>query len=101
MGAGGSVPGMVLTSYENARNGGKEPEFNSLSYHGKVVRKVQETNETGTAEGEKVQEDQKEEWVVKIFSKTEVQDEWLKGVFGEVGWVNRRIVSLFLCSAES
>lgn len=78
---------MVLTSYENARYGGKEPEFNSLSYHGRVVRKVK-GNETAQ---ETVQE--KEEWVVKIFSKTEVQDEWLKNVFGEVGWVNRRIVS--------
>lgn len=95
------MPSMVLTSYENARNGGKEPEFNSLSYHGKIVKKAkattgEATEGADTAEVEKVEkvEAEKEEWVVKIFSKTKVEDEWLKNIFGEVGWVNRRVVSV-------
>ena len=61
---------MILTTAEGFRNGGKEPEFNSLSYHG-LIR-----------EGE---------WAVKIFSKQRMSDEWLNKVFsGKVGWVHRK-----------
>ncbi|KAJ6501653.1 Prenylcysteine lyase-domain-containing protein [Mycena vitilis] len=64
------IPPMLLTTFEGARNGGKEPEFNSLSYHGRV------------SQGE---------WVVKIFSKARVSDEWLSKTFdGKVGWVHRK-----------
>ncbi|PFH54745.1 hypothetical protein AMATHDRAFT_72501 [Amanita thiersii Skay4041] len=64
------VPRMVLTSYEGVRKGGKEPEFNSLSYHGHV------------RDGE---------WAVKIFSKEAISDEWLNKLFlGKVGWVYRK-----------
>ncbi|KAJ2933568.1 hypothetical protein H1R20_g3493, partial [Candolleomyces eurysporus] len=67
---GSKVPQMILTSRANARNGGNEPEFNSLSYHG--------TTRPG-------------EWAVKIFSKKPLSDEWLDGVFpGAVGWVHRK-----------
>jgi prenylcysteine oxidase / farnesylcysteine lyase len=63
---------MMLTTYEGVRNGGVEPEFNSLSYHG-LVR-----------EGE---------WAVKIFSKQRISDEWLSNMFfGKVGWVYRKEV---------
>lgn len=90
---------MVLTSYENARNGGKEPEFNSLSYHGKIVKKAKEGEEPAPETENVETESQKEEWVVKIFSKVEVEDAWLRNIFGEVGWVNRRVVSpSLLCS---
>lgn len=82
---GAGVPGMVLTSNEKGRYGGKEPEFNSLSYHGKLTKK----------EGAEAKGEEKEEYVVKIFSKTEVQDGWLKNVFGEVGWVHRRLVCAY------
>ncbi|KAG6866235.1 hypothetical protein C0991_006822 [Blastosporella zonata] len=51
---------MTLTTYESVRNGTKEPEFNSLSYHG-LVR-----------EGE---------WAVKIFSKEKISDELLNKLF--------------------
>ncbi|TFK36786.1 Prenylcysteine lyase-domain-containing protein [Crucibulum laeve] len=64
------VPRMMLTTYQGVRNGGKEPQFNSLSYHG-LVR-----------EGE---------WAVKIFSKERITDEWLNNIFkGKVGWVFRK-----------
>ncbi|KAF9270773.1 hypothetical protein L218DRAFT_889560 [Marasmius fiardii PR-910] len=64
------VPGMLLTTYQGARQGGKAPEFNSLSYH------------------EKIKED---EWTVKIFSEEKVSDEWLNNVFNNsVGWVYRK-----------
>ncbi|KAJ3489421.1 hypothetical protein NLI96_g2134 [Meripilus lineatus] len=72
------VPGTILTSYEGFRNGGSEPEFNSVSVHGKVRRK----------DGVAVE---KEEFLVKIFSKERVEDEQLTNLFGEVGWVYRKL----------
>lgn len=73
--ASSHVPAMMLTTYEGVRQGGKEPEFNSISYHGMV------------REGE---------WIVKIFSKERVSDDWLQGIFpGEVGWVYRKEVIQF------
>ncbi|KAG2023145.1 hypothetical protein CC2G_000832 [Coprinopsis cinerea AmutBmut pab1-1] len=64
------VPQVILTSRSNARQGGKEPEFNSLTYHGAI------------REGE---------WAVKIFSNERITDEWLNEVFdGNVGWVHRK-----------
>ncbi|KAI5123737.1 hypothetical protein M0805_000330 [Coniferiporia weirii] len=69
---GAKVPQTVLTTYEGVRHGGKEPEFNSLSYHGPI------------APG-------REEYVVKIFSKESLSDEWLRAVFGDkVGWILRK-----------
>jgi prenylcysteine oxidase/farnesylcysteine lyase len=66
---------MLLTTFEGARNGGKEPEFNSMSYHGLI------------SEGE---------WVVKIFSKKRISDKWLSDMLDDnVGWVHRKEV---LCS---
>jgi prenylcysteine oxidase/farnesylcysteine lyase len=71
---------MVLTSYEGVRQGGKEPEFNSLSYHGHAT-----TATDGVPE----------QWSVKIFSKKRVSDEWLDKIFmGKVGWVHRKEVGL-------
>ncbi|KAF8349812.1 Prenylcysteine lyase-domain-containing protein [Amanita rubescens] len=64
------APRVILTTYEGVRKGGKEPEFNSMSYHG-LLR-----------EGE---------WIVKIFSQQRISDEWLQNVFnGQVGWVHRK-----------
>ncbi|KAJ7770829.1 Prenylcysteine lyase-domain-containing protein [Mycena maculata] len=64
------IPPMLLTTFEGARNGGPEPEFNSISYHG-LIR-----------DGE---------WVVKIFSKARISDKWLSKMFdGEIGWVHRK-----------
>lgn len=71
---GSYVPTMILTTFEGPRKGGKEPEFNSLTYHGRVS--------PGSAE-----------WVVKIFSKSRITDEWLNRVFdGQVGWIYRKEV---------
>jgi hypothetical protein len=68
---------MMLTTYEGVRDGGTEPEFNSMSYLG-VVR-----------EGE---------WAVKIFSKERVSDEWLEKMFmGQIGWVYRKEVTFRIC----
>ncbi|KAG6812064.1 hypothetical protein H0H92_004595 [Tricholoma furcatifolium] len=65
-----ALPEMMLTTYGGVRNGGKEPDFNSLSYHG-LVR-----------EGE---------WAVKIFSKERISDELLEELFSNsVGWVFRK-----------
>ena len=70
--ASAKPPQMMLTTSENVRNNGKAPEFNSLTYHG-LVR-----------DGE---------WIVKIFSKERVSDEWLANVLnGQVGWVFRKEV---------
>ncbi|KAI0655025.1 Prenylcysteine lyase-domain-containing protein [Cubamyces menziesii] len=83
LGHGAKAPTTLLTTYEGVRSrGGPEPEFNSLTYHGPVRDKdgVVQTN----AQGEK-------EWVVKIFSKNRVEDEWLERMFGgNVGWVLRK-----------
>ena len=71
-----TVPSTIFTTYEGVRNGGPEPEFNSLSFHGPI------------SEGS-------EEQVVKIFSKQRVEDDWLNKVFGgKVGWVFRKEVRL-------
>ncbi|KAF8898341.1 Prenylcysteine lyase-domain-containing protein [Infundibulicybe gibba] len=68
--AGAKVPSMMLTTYQGVREGGKEPEFNSISYHGPIN------------DGE---------WVVKIFSQQRVSDEWLEKIFpGAVTWVHRK-----------
>jgi len=72
------VPSMILTTYEGVRKGGKEPEFNSLSYHGHATK--------GT-------DGVPDQWSVKIFSKERISDEWLDKVFmGQVGWVYRKEV---------
>lgn len=72
------VPSMILTTYEGVRNGGKEPEFNSLSYHGYIT---QGTNNVP------------DQWAAKIFSKERISDEWLDKIFmGQVGWVYRKEV---------
>jgi prenylcysteine oxidase/farnesylcysteine lyase len=72
------IPQSILTSRVNARKGGQEPEFNSLSY----LRSVRDG-----------------EWAVKIFSAEPPSDEWLDTVFsGNVGWVYRKLVSVpYLC----
>lgn len=65
-----------MTTYEGVRQGGVEPEFFSLSYHGPI------------AEG-------KEEWAYKIFSKEVISDEWLNKMFdNQVTWVHRKEVSI-------
>jgi prenylcysteine oxidase/farnesylcysteine lyase len=67
-----SVARRILTTYEGKRQGGKEPEFFSLSYEGLVK------------EGE---------WVVKIWSREAISDDWLDDVFlKQVGWVHRKDV---------
>ena len=73
--ADGIPPPALLTTYQGAREGGKEPEFNSLSYLGEV---------------------QPGEWAVKIFSNHPISDEWLQSVFGEdkIGWTYRKEVRL-------
>jgi len=74
LGAGANVPNMVMTTWEGVREGGKEPEFNSLSYLGA----------TGAENGDT-------EWAVKIFSAKRIEDEWLENMFqGKVGWVHRK-----------
>ena len=72
---GDTVPPAVLTSADASRHGGPEPEFNSLSYLQKVA--------------------DREEWVVKIFSKKHIEDFWLENMFGKgkIGWVLRHEVS--------
>ncbi|KAH9942685.1 FAD/NAD(P)-binding domain-containing protein [Amylocystis lapponica] len=75
----GDVPTEVLTTWERVRAGGAPaPEFNSLTYHGRVAR----------ADG--AERAGADEWTVKIFSKERVSDEWLAGMFGTVGWVHRK-----------
>ncbi|KAG2753348.1 FAD/NAD(P)-binding domain-containing protein [Suillus brevipes Sb2] len=75
------VPATILSTYESARAGGVEPEFNSISYHGKV-RKLD------GAAGDAVTDP---ESTVKIFSEERITDEWLETVFGNVSWVYRKL----------
>jgi prenylcysteine oxidase / farnesylcysteine lyase len=79
LGAEGKVPTTILTTYDAVRTrGGKEPEFNSLTYHG-LVRQPEEGEEP--------------EYLVKVFSKERVSDQWLSNIFsGKVGWVYRKEV---------
>lgn len=102
---GDHVPSMVLTTWQGVREGEQEgkdvpkPEFNSLSYHGKI-----KTNEDGeianlTALGVFGEEgndrdESGEEWSVKIFSDHRLEDSWLRKVVGKLGWVHRKEVSL-------
>jgi prenylcysteine oxidase/farnesylcysteine lyase len=75
---GSHVPTMILTSAERRRHGGQEPDFNSMNYLQKVSP-------------------EREEWVVKIFSKKRIEDAWLEEVFGKgkIGWVLRKEVGCF------
>ena len=72
-----TIPSMILTSAAARRRGAPEPDFNSLNYLQKVSA-------------------DREEWVVKVFSKKRIGDDWLENVFGKgkVGWVLRHEVSL-------
>ena len=82
--AGSKAPATLLTTHDGVRQRGRaEPEFNSLTYHGQVLTKEGEKRLTAAGE---------EEWVVKIFSKERLGDEWLEGLFGrgKVGWVLRK-----------
>jgi prenylcysteine oxidase/farnesylcysteine lyase len=76
---GDTVPRMMLTTAQGIRAGRPAPEFNSMSYHGRI------------APG-------RDEWVVKIFSKKRIEDEWLSDMFTNVGWVHRKEVNLFVQS---
>ncbi|KAF8656393.1 hypothetical protein AX16_002578 [Volvariella volvacea WC 439] len=70
LGDNNQVPHMLLTTYQGVRQGGVEPEFNSLSYHGKI---------------------RENEWAVKIFSKQRMEDKWLQSMFNNnVGWIYRK-----------
>jgi prenylcysteine oxidase/farnesylcysteine lyase len=80
---GYKTPTSILTSLDGFRRGGKAPEFNSLSYHGKVKFAKNETHDRRETS----------EWVVKIFSMERISDEWLAAMFqNQVGWVNRKEV---------
>ncbi|KAH9918096.1 Prenylcysteine lyase-domain-containing protein [Fomitopsis serialis] len=71
--SGESAPTEVLTTHNRVREGlGPEPEFNSMTYHGKIKK----------VDGSPIEHD---EWV-------RVEDEWLKNMFGagNVGWVLRK-----------
>ncbi|KAH0838635.1 FAD/NAD(P)-binding domain-containing protein [Lanmaoa asiatica] len=76
---GDYMPRSILTTFQGVQSGGVEPEFNSLSYHGRV----RIANETGHWSDQ-------EEWNVKIFSKQRISDEWLSKAFDHVGWVYRK-----------
>jgi len=68
----------VLTTHDGFVNGGRDPEFNSLTYHGKVAG----------------HDGRPEEHLVKIFSSRTLDDTWLRQMFGKVGWVLRKEVSV-------
>jgi prenylcysteine oxidase / farnesylcysteine lyase len=71
---GSDVPDLILTTAQGIRAGGPAPEFNSMGYGHRI------------AEGS-------DERVVKIFSEKKIEDEWLSNMFGNVGWVYRKVVS--------
>ncbi|KAF8588432.1 FAD/NAD(P)-binding domain-containing protein [Ramaria rubella] len=69
-----TAPTTVLTTHDGFVNGGPEPEFTSLTYHGKV------TGHNGRPS----------EYIVKIFSLKTLSDTWIRGAFGKVGWIYRK-----------
>ncbi|KAI8973130.1 Prenylcysteine lyase-domain-containing protein [Trametes punicea] len=83
LGHGAKAPSTLLTTYEGVRTrGGPEPEFNSMTYHGLVRSRdgVPQKNAQGD-----------QEWIVKIFSRDRIEDDWLDRMFeGKVGWVLRK-----------
>lgn len=90
-------PNMVLTTWERERTGAgpERPEFNSASYHGRILNKGDRSvaNLTDLGVGSPQGRDEAgEEWVVKIFSDHPVEDSFLRKVFGRVGWVVRKEV---------
>lgn len=87
------VPTTVLTSWESVRQGGDAavaPQFNSLTYAGKILRR------DGTPAN--TSDDGGEEWNVKIFSKQRIEDSLLRRAFGKFGWVYRKEVCYLLAS---
>lgn len=74
---GSSISRSIFTSAEGRRHGGPDPDFNSMGYLQQVSP-------------------DREEWVVKIFSKKRIEDDWLEGIFGKgkVGWVLRHEVGV-------
>ncbi len=82
----GKIPTTILTSFDGARQGGRAPEFNSLTYHGQAKFARNETHDAQNTG----------EWSVKIFSMEPISDDWLAEVFqGQVGWVFRKEVMCF------
>ena len=90
---------MVLTSWERARTteGKEAPEFNSLSYHGKIQTVDGKTNLTELKVGGPASKNEDgEEWSVKVFSDHYLEDSWLRKAFGRFGWVYRKEVGYFV-----
>jgi prenylcysteine oxidase/farnesylcysteine lyase len=71
--SGSAVPDLILTTAQGIRAGGPTPEFNSMGYGRRIA-------------------DGSDERVVKIFSEKKIEDEWLSNMFGNVGWVHRKVV---------
>lgn len=89
----------MLTTWERARasGGDEKPEFNSLSYHGKVQSTEGEKNLTKLEVGDpRGRGEAGEEWSVKVFSERRLEDAWLRRTFGRIGWVYRKEVRLNL-----
>jgi len=107
----GYVPGMVLTTWERARAGEEDalPEFNSLSYHGKVRMRYEEEGTDVKETGKKIsgrgpaanltelgvgeakgRDESGEEWLSKVFSDHRLDDSWLRKAYGKLGWVHRK-----------
>ena len=83
---GSKIPTTILTSFDGVREGGKAPEFNSLTYHGQAKIAGNETHDAQNTG----------EWSAKIFSMAPISDDWLEKVFqGQVGWVFRKEVMCF------
>lgn len=79
------VPTYIMTSHNRMHLGsGAEPDFIALAFHGQLKNMNQDE---GLFKG-----DHGEEYVVKIFSLQKLSEEWLEGMFGEVGWVLRKEV---------
>lgn len=81
LGAKDTVPRTILTTGEGFRRGKDRPEFNSMTFHGKVRRHDGEMRDV-------------EEHLVKVFSQRRVEDAWLEEVFGlgQVTWIHRHEV---------
>ncbi|KAI9512321.1 FAD/NAD(P)-binding domain-containing protein [Russula earlei] len=78
---GSKVATNVLATFGGVRHGGSPSEFNFISYQGRTKFAKNETHD----------EQETDEWIVKISSPERISDEWLATQFqNQVGWVLRK-----------
>jgi len=92
------IPRSVLTTGSGWRKGGKQPDFNSLSYLRRIAREPAPNNDTApsflhaTLNASTPEDAAASDYLVKIFSQAAVTDERLSQLFGPgtIKWTYRK-----------